>query len=134
MIVGNKYINDKDSEQLDMFITAINKDGRWKRGPHMLTHPEDQIKQSWGDLSGKALDPLKVKTAREEEMKEFRSHEVYKKVPIKECWAITGKDPIGTRWVDINKGDELQPEYRSRLVAQELNQDNKDTYVPPHLH
>ena len=29
--------------------------------------------------------------------------------------------PITTRWVDINKGDEEDPNYRSRLVARELN-------------
>merc|ERR1712163_70814 len=33
----------------------------------------------------------------------------------------TGKAPIGTRWVDVNKGDSVHPEYRSRLVAQEIN-------------
>ena len=34
---------------------------------------------------------------------------------------MTGKKPIGTRWVDVNKGDEDNPEYRSRLVAKEIN-------------
>ena len=29
------------------------------------------------------------------------------------------KAPIGIRWVDINKGDHVHPEYRSRIVAQE---------------
>ena len=29
--------------------------------------------------------------------------------------------PIGTRWVDTNKGDKANPKIRSRLVAQELN-------------
>ena len=28
---------------------------------------------------------------------------------------------IGTRWVDIDKGDEKTPDYRSRLVAKEFN-------------
>ena len=51
---------------------------------------------------------------------------MYTKRPIKECHDKTGKDPIGTRWVDINKGDEKNPEYRSRLVAQELNQSKRD--------
>ena len=59
-------------------------------------------------------------------MKEFAKHQVYTKRPIKECHDKTGKDPIGTRWVDINKGDEKNPEYRSRLVAQELNQSKRD--------
>jgi hypothetical protein len=47
-------------------------------------------------------------------------------VPIEECWANTGKEPIGTRWVDVNKGDEANPEYRSRLVAQEIKRDNRE--------
>ena len=30
------------------------------------------------------------------------------------------------RWVDINKGDEVHPEYRSRLVAQEIKTDKRE--------
>ena len=32
-----------------------------------------------------------------------------------------GGNTIGTRWIDINKGDEESPDYRSRLVGKELN-------------
>ena len=32
-----------------------------------------------------------------------------------------GWNIIGTKWIDINKGDAEHPNYRSRLVAQELN-------------
>ena len=53
-----------------------------------------------------------------EEMKEINKHTVYEKVPIEECWTNTGKDPIGTRWVDVNKGDDVNPEHRSRLASQ----------------
>ena len=59
-------------------------------------------------------------------MKEFNKHGVYVKVPIEECWANTGKYPIHTRWVDVNKGDEVKPEYRSRLVAEEIKRDNPE--------
>jgi hypothetical protein len=83
-------------------------------------------RQYWDDLSGKELDPELVKKAREEEMKEVNKHGVYIKVPIEECWTNTGKDPIGTRWVDVNKGDESNPDYRSRLVAQEIKRDNRE--------
>jgi hypothetical protein len=58
-------------------------------------------------------------------MQEFRKNEVYKKVPVQECWDVTGKEPIGTRCVDVNKGDVIHPEYRSRLVAKELKAGNK---------
>ena len=49
---------------------------------------------------------------------------LYTKVPIDQCWRITGKAPIGTRWIDINKQDEANPLYRSRLVGQEFNTSN----------
>ena len=45
---------------------------------------------------------------------------VYVKVSIDQCLEETGKRPIGTRWVDTNKGDKIKPKIRSRLVAQEL--------------
>ena len=28
---------------------------------------------------------------------------------------------MGSRWVDVDKGDASKPEYRSRLVAKEIN-------------
>ena len=45
---------------------------------------------------------------------------VYKKVPLSKRTSATGKRPIGVRWIDINKGDDLVPECRSRIVAQEI--------------
>ena len=36
-----------------------------------------------------------------------------------ECMTETGRAPFPTEWVDINKGDSLRPNYRSRLVCQE---------------
>eukprot|EP00971_Amphidinium_carterae_P156077 3094512-Amphidinium_carterae.1 len=32
----------------------------------------------------------------------------------------TGAKIIGTRWVDVNKQDDTDPLYRSRLVAKEI--------------
>merc|ERR1712240_1000759 len=42
------------------------------------------------------------------------------------CWNATGAPPIGTRWVDVNKGDDGNPEYRSRLVAREINTSKRE--------
>ena len=50
---------------------------------------------------------------------------VYIKVAIEQCLKETGKRPIGTRWVDTNKGDKIKPKIRSRLVAQELKRDKQ---------
>ena len=74
----------------------------------------------WVEMSGTLLNMKLVKSAREEEMVEVRKHSVYMKVPISQCLEETGAHPIGTRWIDVNKGDDKNVEYRSRLVAQEL--------------
>ena len=71
-------------------------------------------------VTGKELDPRLVGEARKEELDYFRAHRVYEKVPRAVCWARTGRAPIRTRWVDVNKGDEHSPIYRSRLVAMEF--------------
>ena len=47
--------------------------------------------------------------------------QLYDKVPVEECMRMTGRKPISTRWIDINKGDVSNPNYRSRLVAREIN-------------
>ena len=60
--------------------------------------------------------------------------EVYEKVALQECWDVTGKDPIGEKWVDINKGDTLNPNYRSRLVAMEFKTEERPEWyaaTPP---
>ena len=56
-------------------------------------------------------------------MKYCKEYQVYKKAPETEYWQVTGKGPIGTKWLDINKGDQANPEYRSRLVVQEIKLD-----------
>ena len=77
------------------------------------------------DVSGVALDPVKVQAARQLEMDYFRRMVVYNKVH-RSC--AKGKKFIRTKWIDINKGDVTSPEYRSRLVAMEFNE-----YVDPSL-
>ena len=79
----------------------------------------------WDDITGRELDWGGVVAARAEEMVEFTKHGVYEKVPIEECIAKTGKKPLKVRWVDINKGDDVTPEYRSRLVAKEIKIDKR---------
>ena len=78
------------------------------------------LNEGFDDVSGRRLDPSLVIAARAEELKELREHGVYVKFPIHECWQTTSKGPLGVRWVDINKGDEARPNYRSRLVAKEF--------------
>ena len=39
---------------------------------------------------------------------------------------MTGKAPLGIRWIDINKGDEEAVELRSRLFAKEIKRDKRE--------
>ena len=56
----------------------------------------------------------------------FKQHNVYTNVPLEEFIRVTGKQPIGCRWIDTDKGDDDNPEYRSRLVAKEIKREARD--------
>ena len=64
--------------------------------------------------------PHLVRAARDEEISEIIKRSIYTIVPISDCWKVTGDKPIGVRFVDVNKGDTSNPNYRSRLVAKEF--------------
>ena len=49
------------------------------------------------------------------------------KVPYEEARRLTGKPPITVRWVDTNKGDEVDENYRFRLVARQLKAHDHST-------
>ena len=80
----------------------------------------EEIMDAWDDQSGKLLKPALVKTARAEELKIVDDMQVYEEVPYQEAFAQTGKPPIKSRWLDINKGDDKSPNYRSRWVAKQI--------------
>ena len=96
----------------------------------LVVHRQEDVQAvAWDDVSGNELDPATVLKAREEEMEQFRKHGVYEKVKEEVCWAITGKAPSGSRWIDINKGDESNPDYRSRLVAQQIKHNSTEKNI-----
>ena len=50
----------------------------------------------------------------------FKRMGVYRKVQRQEA-KDAGVRVITTKWIDTNKGSDSEPNYRSRLVARELN-------------
>ena len=72
------------------------------------------------DLNGEILNDKLVREARAKELAFFCSKKVWVKMPISEARARTGRPPISVRWVDVNKGDDMVPNYRSRLVARQM--------------
>ena len=76
------------------------------------------------DVSGAQLDPEEVKRARKLEIEYIKKMRVYTKVPRSKCEGMNIK-PITTRWIDVNKGDDCNRNYRSRMVAREIKRDNR---------
>ena len=74
---------------------------------------------AWDDVKDQPLDPKQVADARKVELAYVAKHKVYSYAPVAECWEKTGAAPIGTRWLDTNKGDSTNPCFRSRWVAQQ---------------
>ena len=110
-------------------IKQMKEDRRITSGDVAAVVPddkEDDIQQFWDDISGKPLDIEGVRKARREELEELKKHNVYRKVPVSKCLDETGKPPVGKRWLDINEGDDVHPEFRSRLVAQEIKFDKRE--------
>ena len=54
-----------------------------------------------------------------EEIIQLHTHDVYEKVLEEQCWQSTGGRLVKVKWADITKRDEVNHEYRSRLVAKE---------------
>lgn len=59
-------------------------------------------------------------------MEYIRKSKLYVKVPRSECYAKAGRPPVKSMWLDGNKRDETNPNYRSRFVGKEFNV-GKDT-------
>ena len=80
---------------------------------------------AWNDLTGMKLEAGKVKEARQKEMQYVKDKGVWTKIPRAVAQA-KGWKIVKTRWIDINKGDDANPVYRSRLVGKEFNDGNMD--------
>ena len=72
------------------------------------------------DVKDGPLDPHEVEIAREKEIKYLWDMEVYEYSTEAEATARTGRNPVGLKWIDTNKGSAETPRYRSCLVCTEL--------------
>ena len=83
------------------------------------------------DLTGQLLPPELVRAARSKELEYFNAKKVWVKRAIGEARRVTGRPPITVRWVDVNKGDNENPNIRSRLVARQIRQAGEDAIFAP---
>ena len=73
------------------------------------------------DTSGEVLDEAGVRAARALEMDFFHKMGVYDLVTREEAVRSGKGKIIKGRWLDVNKGDSVNPDYRSRFVGKEFN-------------
>ncbi len=104
------------------------------------TRDEDEELAAWptkevyDEITGAALSPELVRQARAEEVKFMLDWGVWERARVTDCWRETGKAPIGSKWVDVNKGDEKKPLIRSRFVVKEIATYKSDDFfaaTPP---
>lgn len=80
----------------------------------------DWVPEVTDSRTGQILDPKLVETAREEELKFMEGFGIFEETSVEECRRETGRMPVDTKWVDVNKGSEAEPVVRSRLVARDF--------------
>ena len=73
------------------------------------------------DVTGKTLDKTKAVEARKKEVEYFKTKGVYTKTKRQ-----PGMKIIATKWLDVNKGDNVNIEIRARLVGCEIAYDKRD--------
>jgi hypothetical protein len=88
----------------------------------------------YDEITGAQLPPRLVQQARAEEVKFMLDWGVWERALVTDCWRETGRAPIGSKWVDVNKGDAANPVIRSRFVVKEIatyKTDDFFTATPP---
>ncbi len=83
------------------------------------------------EITGQPLIPELVHQARKKELDYFNSKGVWTKKLKAEAYSRTGKPPVTVRWIDTNKGDDLHPNYRSRLVARDIRRPGEEALFAP---
>lgn len=83
----------------------------------------------YDDVTGKEVPKDVTMKARQAEMKQVYAHKVYDKVPLTESYEVTEEGPVGTKWLEFNKGDEEEYSIRARLVTQEYSKGKIETIV-----
>ena len=83
-------------------------------------HEAPQERPSRDAITGQIFDNDIVAAATKKELDYFLTKNAWLKRHRNQALQKAGKLPITVKWVDVNKGDDLNPNYRSRLVAREI--------------
>ena len=113
-------------EQLQRACTRI----RHLEIHHEINLAEGEVKFK-DSVTGQPLRAELVREARRRELEYVVAKGVWRKAPRAEALRRQGKPPITVKWIDVNKGDDDCPNYRSRLVAREIRRAGEDSIFAP---
>ena len=68
------------------------------------------------------IDPKLLEAARKEEIAFMVNLGIWERATYEECKLNTGRGPVSTTWVDVGKGRDGRPDFRSRLVARDFKE------------
>ena len=129
-------LDGEETEEDELHIASLEADADGDFGGEEVGDPE--FEEAFRDnRTGEYLDPELVAKARLEEVEFMAKIGLYQEVDITECLEMTGRPPISTRWVDVNKGSTESPDVRCRLVARDFKpkgeKDRSDIFaaMPP---
>ena len=115
----NEDFKEQAESRKEYSIQCVELNNR----PRMIYYSESESSYTdhdvprWEEMSGKQLNSAEAVAARLDEIKLLHSFNVYDKVSIEGCWNSTGRGPVHLKWVEISKGDSINHDGRSRLVA-----------------
>ena len=89
--------------------------GGW--APDEDEEDEAELPRAYDEYTGNRLDGALVVKARADEVAGLKQLGTWVERPISESFDKTGKAPIQGRWVECNKGDDENPDVRSRAVV-----------------
>ena len=129
-------LDGEEIEEDELHIASLEADADEDFGGEEVGDPEFE-EEFHENRTGEYLNPELVTKARSEEVEFMAKIGLYQEVDITECLEITGRPPISTRWVDVNKGSTESPNVRCRLVARDFKpkgeKDRSDIFaaMPP---
>ena len=77
-------------------------------------------KMYYDDRNGDVLDAGLVVKAEKEEIQFMKDFGAGEECAVQDCWKDTGKPPISTKFVRVDKGSMVQPDVRARLCARDF--------------
>lgn len=118
---------EKDRDEV---ISTIVEEADEQRNPRPVCEEPSGLEQDcyletfFDDVSGKQLEHSRVLKARQDEVDFIRRMSVFDEVERPKDRPV-----LKGRWVDVNKGDDARPNYRSRYVGKEIKRGAKGSLV-----